>query len=209
MKVSVFDDKTKLNDLTLSKKWDDASQKVMHQVVVARLANGRAGLAHTKTRSEAHGGGKKPWKQKGLGRARCGTIRSPLWKGGGVTFGPRKRSFNQKINKKQKVVAYMHAFAKLNSSNMLKVIDQFNVGSHKTKDFLATLSKYLESTEGRVVVIVKDYDKELLRGSHNIPNVRLLSVDTIDILPIVYAKQVLVTEEAMKSLDEKFTRVLS
>ena len=100
MKFEVFDQKAKVGDIKVSEKWSELSEASLHQVVVARLANDRAGTACTKTKSEVHGGGKKPWKQKGLGRARAGSSRSPLWRGGGVTFVPKPRDFSKTVNKK-------------------------------------------------------------------------------------------------------------
>jgi 50S ribosomal protein L4 len=129
--------------------WDKPSEKSLHQVVVARLANDRQGNASTKTKNEVAGGGRKPWKQKGTGRARQGSNRSPLWRGGGVTFGPKPRDYSQKINKKQKTVAYLYLFNKMNELKRLKVISAFEVENHKTKDFLKALAKQNERSRKR------------------------------------------------------------
>lgn len=195
-------------DVSLSKLFDDATEKVLHQVYVARLANEREGNASTQTRSEVQGGGKKPWKQKGLGRARAGSTRSPLWKGGGVTFGPKPKSWAQQINKKMKAKAYLYAFKKLNEENALKAVSDFSVSSLKTKDFISSLRNVVENIDQRVVVITESYNENLIIGSRNIPNVTVMNVDTIDILPLVYAKQVVVTEAALKALDARFSSIL-
>jgi len=208
MKVEIYDGQNKVSDLSLSKIFDDAEEKVLHQVVVARLANNRQGNASTKTRSEAHGGGKKPWKQKGLGRARAGTRRSPLWTGGGVTFGPKPRNFRQIINKKQKAKAYLYVFKKLNELGALKALSSIKIKTLKTKDFIAFLKTHESDLQKRIVLVTAEYDKNLLIASRNIPNIQVFSVNNIDILPLVFADKVLVTEDALKALDLKFSKIL-
>jgi large subunit ribosomal protein L4 len=209
MKFEIYDGNTKLRDLKLSKVWENTSEKVLHQVVVSRLANERQGTAHTKTRTEVRGGGAKPWKQKGLGRARAGSNRSPLWKGGGVTFGPKPRDFSMKINKKQKSKAYIYVLSKMNELGKVKVVDNFKIDAMKTKEFLKTLSKFTDNPSERVAVVIKDYNKEMYIASRNLPNVWLMFVDAIDILPLVYAKKIIITEDALKELDARFVRILS
>ncbi|OHD56010.1 MAG: 50S ribosomal protein L4 [Spirochaetes bacterium GWF1_51_8] len=209
MKIEVYEGKTKTNEMKLSKLWDDVSEKVLHQVVVARLANDRQGNASTKTKSEVRGGGRKPWKQKGLGRARAGSTRSPLWRGGGVMFGPKPRDFSQNVNKKQKAKAYLYVFNKLNQAGNLTIIGSFKVESHKTKAFMKSLSALVENLEQRIVVVVPEYDKNMVLGCQNLPKIKVMSVDNLDILPLVYAAKVFVVEEAMKKLDEKFSNILN
>ncbi len=208
MKVDIYDGQDKVSNLTLSEIFDNAEEKVLHQVVVARLANNRQGNASTKTRSEAHGGGKKPWKQKGLGRARAGTRRSPLWTGGGVTFGPKPRSFRQEINKKQKAKAYLYVFKKLNELGALKALSSIEIDSLRTKDFIAFLKKHEDNLQQRIVVLTVEYNKNLLIASRNIPNIQVYSVDNADILPLVFADKVFVTEDALKAFDLKFSKIL-
>lgn len=121
-----------------------ANQNLVHQAVVAQMANSRQVLAHTKDRSEVRGGGKKPWRQKGTGRARAGSSRSPIWKGGGVTFGPRKeRNFSKKINKKMRQKAILMALSDKVASNNLLVLDKLEMDNYKTKVF----NKILEGLE--------------------------------------------------------------
>lgn len=208
MKVKVYEGLNAAGDISVSKLFDEASEKVLHQVVVARLANDRAGTLSTQTKAEVNGGGKKPWRQKGLGRARSGSSRSPLWKGGGVLFGPKPRSFAQHINKKMKVNAYMYTFKKLNEAGMLKAVSDFSTPSHKTRDFKAVLSKYVDNLDQRIVIITEKYDANLIIGSRNLSRIMVMNVDTIDILPLVYANQVIITEAALKALDDRFTKVL-
>ncbi len=208
MKIKIYDGLNAAGDVSVSKLFDESSEKVLHQVVVARLANDRAGTLNTKTKSEVNGGGKKPWRQKGLGRARSGSSRSPLWKGGGVTFGPKPRSFAQQINKKMKANAYLYAFKKLNEAGALKAVSDFQVSSLKTKDFKAALAKYVDNMDQRIVVITEKQDANLVIGSRNLPKVVVMNVNTIDILPLVYATQVIITEAALKALDDRFTKVL-
>lgn len=209
MKLAVYDGESKVKDITLSEIWDKPSEKVLHQVVVARLANDRQGNACTKTKSEVAGGGRKPWKQKGTGRARQGSIRSPLWRGGGVTFGPKTRDFSQKINKKQKAVAYLYLFNKMNEMKRLKVISAFGVETNKTKNFLTALAKQNGNVSEKVCIVVDAPDANLLLSSRNLPKVSVCGVGTMDILSLFYADKILVTETALKSLDEKFAAILS
>ncbi len=209
MKLAVYDGESKVKDITISEIWDKPSDKVLHQVVVARLANDRQGNASTKTKNEVAGGGRKPWKQKGTGRARQGSSRSPLWRGGGVTFGPKPRDYSQKINKKQKTVAYLYLFNKMNETKRLKVISAFDVSSHKSKDFLSALAKQSGTVKERICLVVENPSANLLLASRNIPNISICGVGTMDILPLFYADKILITEGALKGLDEKFAAVLT
>src|SRR5680860_164229 len=121
----------------------DASQELLHQAMVAQMANSSQVLAHTKDRSEVSGGGKKPWKQKGTGRARAGSSRSPIWIGGGVTFGPTKdRNFSKKMNKKMRQKAVMMALSDKVAQSSLVVIDTLKMKEFKTKQFVAMLSSF-------------------------------------------------------------------
>lgn len=209
MKLPVYDGESKVKDITISEIWDKPSEKSLHQVVVARLANDRQGNASTKTKNEVAGGGRKPWKQKGTGRARQGSNRSPLWRGGGVTFGPKPRDYTQKINKKQKAVAYLYLFNKMNELKRLKVISAFEVENCKTKDFLKALAKQNGTVQEKICVVVDTPSMNLLLATRNLPKVSICGVGTMDILPLFYADKILITETALKSLDEKFAAILT
>jgi len=209
LKLDVYDKGSKTGQIELSDIWENSSEKVLHQVVVAKLANKRLGNAFTKTKNEVRGGGKKPWKQKGLGRARAGSSRSPLWRGGGVTFGPRPKSFSKAINKKQKTKAYLWLFFKMSELGRLTVIEDFKISEVKTKVFLDNLSSYVKDLTQRTVLILDQYNKDVLLSARNIPNVQILMVDSLDILDLVYAEQILVEKTALERLDEKYAGLMT
>jgi len=143
----------KLSDKVFAVK---ASQALVHQAMVTQMANQRQVLAHTKDRSEVRGGGKKPWRQKGTGRARAGSIRSPIWKGGGVTFGPTKdRNFSKKINKKMRQKAMLMVLSDRVINNNLVILDKLEMEEYKTKKF----DEMLKNLESKVLKIVKKGDK--------------------------------------------------
>ena len=209
MKIEVFNGQTKVSSLDVSTVIGEKSSSVVYQALVARLSHDRSGNASTLTKSEVRGGGKKPWKQKGLGRARAGSIRSPLWRGGGVTFGPKPRCFDKLINKKQRYKAYISVFTQLNEAGSLKVISDFSYESKKTKDFIKLLLNYLDNINQRIVLIVNDYNKPLYLSSRNLAKIKVASLENIDIASLVYADKVLITEKAIKGLDERFSNIFS
>lgn len=209
MKFDVFKGKNKVRELELSSVWDDASEKCVHQVVVARLANERQGTASTKTRAEVKGTGAKPFRQKGLGRARRGSFYSPLIRGGGVTFGPKPRSFRQHINKKQKANAYLFILAELYRKGVLRVVESLEINDSKTKSFRNLLVDHFESIRGRVVVVDAEYQAHMLQASGNLQNTTFFGVDYMDILPLFYAQYVLISEAALRKIDEKYARILA
>jgi large subunit ribosomal protein L4 len=209
MKLAVVDGKKKAKEIEISFISKERSEKVLYQAVVSRLSHEREGNAFTKTKSEVRGGGKKPWKQKGLGRARAGSTRSPLWRGGGVTFGPKPRDFSKSINKKQRLKAYVAIFSMLNEKERLVVFQDIVFESKKTKDFLSLLKNYVENTQENIVMVVPDYNGSLYLASRNIPNVTTLFLGNIDILPLVYADRVLISEKALLELDKRMKEVFS
>ena len=208
MKVDVYNGSVKSKTMDLSEVWKDVSGGVLHQVFVARMNNDRAGTASTKTKSEVAGGGRKPWKQKGLGRARAGSIRSPLWRGGGVTFGPKPKDYYTPVNKKQKTKAYLYVLSKMNELGRLKIVSDFTVDSFKTKTFLKALAGVVEKTDEKIVIVTETYDKNMVIGARNLSNISVFGVEYIDLLPMVYAAKIVITEKAMKVLDERFSKLL-
>lgn len=209
MKFDVFKGKNKVRELELSSVWDDASEKCVHQVIVARLANERQGTASTKTRAEVKGTGAKPFRQKGLGRARRGSFYSPLIRGGGVTFGPKPRSFRQHINKKQKANAYLFILAELYRKGVLRVVESLEINDNKTKSFRNLLVDHFECIKGRVVVVDAEYQAHMLQASSNLQKTTFFGVDYMDILPLFYAQYVLISEAALRKIDEKYARILA
>jgi len=186
------------------------NEALVHQAVVAQLANERQVLAHTKDRSEVRGGGKKPWRQKGTGRARQGSIRSPQWIGGGIVFGPLKtRNFSLKINKKMKQKAMFMALSDKLASNDLIVLDNLEMKESKTKAFdliLTNLEKKVFAAENkkRSVLIVNDNNEGVKRSGRNLTGVEILNVDNINIVDLLKYKKLIFTVDVVKKLEERY-----
>lgn len=177
----------------------DFSEALVHQVVTAYLAGARAGTKAQKTRSDVRGGGRKPWKQKGTGRARAGTIRSPLWRGGGRTFAARPRDHAQKVNRKMYRGALQAILSELVRQDRLVVLDAFELGTPKTSDFLAKLNG-LEFDKG--LIVTAEVDGNLFLATRNVPNVYVLDVAALDPVSLVAADKVIMTVAAVKKIEE-------
>lgn len=175
------------------------NEALVHQVVTAYLAAGRSGSKAQKTRSEVSGGGKKPWRQKGTGRARAGTIRSPLWRSGGVTFAARPRDFEQKINKKMYRGAMQCIFSELLRNDRMVLVDTFNISEPKTK---LAVSKLKELGVSKGLVVVDEMDKNVYLSLRNIPNVDVVEAKGCDPVTLVAAESVIVTVGALKQIEE-------
>ena len=181
----------------------DGGRYLVHRALVAQSNKKRQGTASTKTRSEIRGGGKKPWKQKGTGNARSGSSNSPLWRGGGVTFGPKPRSNEKKLNIKEKRLALSTAL--YYSLNKVTVVDNvFNsITVPKTKNIATLLNKFIpESQDKKSLVITHESNRNLTLSIRNLPNVQLLYSNTLSIRDLLSAKHVIITEEALKHLTE-------
>ena len=167
-----------------------------------RLArnNQRQGTADTKTRSEVSGGGKKPWRQKGTGRARQGSTRAPHWPGGGIVFGPHPRSYAIKMNRKERRLALKSALAYKALESNLIVVDSFNIETSKTKDAQATLANF--KTGKKVLIVVDELNDNLILSTRNLNNVLLLTVNEINTYDVVLADTMIITENALKQLEE-------
>lgn len=167
-----------------------------------RLArnNQRQGTADTKTRSEVSGGGKKPWRQKGTGRARQGSTRAPHWPGGGIVFGPHPRSYAIKMNRKERRLALKSALAYKALESNLIVVDSFNIETSKTKDAKATLANF--KTGKKVLIVVDELNDNLILSTSNLNNVLLLTVNEINTYDVVLADTMIITENALKQLEE-------
>ncbi len=175
--------------------------EVVHQVVVALQSNQRQPWAHTKDRSEVSGGGKKPWRQKGTGRARHGSIRSPIWVGGGVTFGPRKDvNYTKKVNKKVKRLALFMTLSDRVAENALKVVDKLELNEIKTKIFAQALDKLSLADKKVLVVLDKDDDSKVLKSARNLPKVQVIKLENLNILDILANEYLLVSEQALNKL---------
>ena len=175
------------------------NESLVHQLVTAYLAGARQGTRAQKTRSEVNGGGKKPWKQKGTGRARAGTIRSPIWRSGGVTFAAKPQDHAQKLNRKLFRAGMCSIFAELQRSGKLVVVSTLNVETPKTKNF-ADKMKALDVVSG--LFVTEEVETNLYLSSRNIPNVDVRDVSGLDPVSLISFDKVVITESALKKLEE-------
>jgi len=178
----------------------DFNESLIHQVVVSYLAGARQGSAKQKNRSEVRGGGKKPYRQKGTGRARAGTIRSPLWRGGGVTFASRPRDFSKKVNKKMYRAAIRSIFSELLRQDRLVAIEKPVLEKPKTKEIAKLLKEFSLS---KVLIITDELDINLYLSARNIPNVDVITVQEINPVILIKANKVAVTEDSLKLIEER------
>ena len=178
------------------------NEPLIHQVVVAQRANARQGTKSTLTRTEVRGGGRKPWRQKGTGNARQGSIRAPQWKGGGVVFAPKPRSFRQKVNKLVRINAITSALsAKLSDGNLI-VVDKLDL-EPKTKQMAAILKAL--KIESRVLLVLPEGSDNALRAAHNIPTVRTSACESVNVYDVVANSVILTTVDAIKAIEQKYT----
>lgn len=168
---------------------------VMHQVVTAQLAAKRAGTQSTKTRSEVRGGGIKPWRQKGTGRARAGSSRSPIWRGGGVALGPKPRKYDQKTPKKMKRLALASALSDRAADGKVVVVDSWGFDAPRTKDAVAALSAL--GIEGRVLVVLDPSDIEAWKSFRNIPSVHVLTSGQLNTFDVLVSDHVVFTRASL------------
>jgi len=190
-----------------------AKPELIHQVVVAKQLNSREVLAHTKGRGEVRGGGKKPWKQKGTGRARAGSSRSPIWIGGGVTFGPTKeRNFSVKINKKMRQKAlFMCLSDRVKDDNMI-LLDKFDMDNIKTKDVVKILnnvdkkiiSKKEKNKKPNILMVLDNSSENVYKSARNIARVGLLRADSLNAADILKYKYLLTTASAVKDIEKAY-----
>ena len=184
-----------------SLEFEKGSQAV-HDAVVAFLNETRAGTASTKTRGEVAGSGRKPFKQKGLGRARAGETRNPVWRHGGVAFGPKPRDFSVKINAKVKKLALKRSFSERVAENAVTVVDNFALDTLKTKGAVQAFKAMKLS--GKLLCLVQDYDENMLMATGNLPTVCLLKASCTNTYQILWADKILFTKDA---LDEFIKRI--
>lgn len=177
----------------------DFSEPLVHQVVTAYLAGGRAGTKAQKNRSDVRGGGRKPWRQKGTGRARAGTIRSPIWRGGGATFAARPQDHSQKVNRKMYRGALQVIFSELVRQDRLIVLDAIELSTPKTGEVLKKLTE-LGFEKG--LIITPEVDGNLFLATRNVPKVYVLDVAGLDPVSLVSADKVIMTVEAVKKIEE-------
>jgi large subunit ribosomal protein L4 len=186
---------------------------LLHQVVVSQLANRRQTIAHTKDRSEVRGGGRKPWRQKGTGRARHGSIRSPLWKGGGVVFGPRKEKVFKKIipKKMRRKALFMALSTKLKNNCLILLKDlNFKIEEKKGKASLTkSLVNFLKNfpcQKGSILLVLPQYDRNIILAARNLPKVKTIQAKDLNPLDILSFKYLLMPKEALKVIKETFLK---
>ncbi|HAZ98757.1 MAG TPA: 50S ribosomal protein L4, partial [Halomonas sp.] len=176
------------------------NEALVHQVVTAYLAGGRQGTRAQKNRSDVRGGGKKPWRQKGTGRARAGTIRSPLWRSGGVTFAARPQDYTQKVNRKMYRAAMRSILSELVRQERLVAVEEFSVEAPKTKQVAAKLK---ELNLEKVLIVTEEVDETLYLAARNLPHVDVVDVAAADPVSLVAFDKVLVTVSALRKFEEK------
>lgn len=179
---------------------------LVHQVTVAHQANQRENIAHTKMRGEVSGGGKKPWRQKGTGRARHGSIRSPIWKGGGVTHGPRsERNYTQKINKKMNRKAILTVLSRKMKENELLVLEGLVIEAPKTK-FMHQVLKHLPLKRLNAVVGLPQAKGDIMRASKNLPNIKVMPATNFNVVDLLKYKYIILPHEAVSVIEKTFAK---
>ncbi len=179
----------------------EANEHVMHLAVVQYLANQRQGTQSAKTRAEVRGGGRKPWRQKGTGRARQGSTRSPQWTGGGVVFAPKPRDYSFKLNRKVKRLALQSALSCKVAENKMIVLDELTLNEIKTKEMV----KVLENIKcGKALIVMDGSNKNVMLSARNIPDVKTASVNTINVYDLLKYNTLVVTKDAVAKIEEVF-----
>lgn len=192
-------------DLSLNVADSENAAHIVHRALVRQMANARQGTASTKTRSEVRGGGRKPWRQKGTGRARAGSTRSPLWKGGGVIFGPKPRDYGTKMNRKERRLALRTAFQS-RVEDMI-VVEDFtqNLKRPRTKDLVEAIGRWGVESASKVLLIVNQRDENLELSARNVPTIKLITASNLNIYDVLAADYVLVTASALDSIKEVYS----
>lgn len=176
------------------------NEPLVHQVVTAYLAGGRQGTRAQKNRAAVSGGGKKPWKQKGMGRARAGTIRSPLWRSGGVTFASSTQDFSQKVNKKMYRAAMRSICSELLRQGRFIVLESFDLEKAKTRDFVAKLQEL--NIDQKVLIVLEEINENIYLAARNLHKVELTDVEAINPVNLINYEKILITAPALKQIEE-------
>ena len=204
-KVDVYDIKgKKVSDIELAEAifGIEPNEAIVHSVLVNYLANQRQGTQSTKTRAEVSGGGRKPWRQKGTGRARQGSIRAPQWIKGGIALGPKPRSYSYRINKKEKQLAIRSLLSAKVLDNELTVVDKLEVEEAKTKVMAKALTDL--KVEGKTLIILADRNDNVLRSSRNIEGVKTIELNTINVFDLLNCNKLVLPLDTVKKLEEVY-----
>lgn len=180
----------------------DINHDAIHAVVKSHLANRRQGTQSAKTRSEVRGGGRKPWRQKGTGRARQGSIRAPHWTGGGVVFAPKPRDYTLKVPKKVRRLAMKSALSSKVLTNNIIVLDELKLEQPKTKEMVNILSNI--KAKRKALIVLEEKDTNVIKSARNIPNVETLLVNTLNVYDILKYDSFIITKDAVKKVEEVF-----
>ena len=177
----------------------EPNKNVLYDAIILARASLRQGTHSTKTRAEVSGGGRKPWRQKGTGHARQGSIRAVQWRGGGIAFGPTPRDYSKKMNRKERRLALKSALT-VKSEDMI-IVNELKLATPKTKDML-NLLKGLNLDKVKTLIIVKEFDENIILASRNLSNIALISADEINVLDLIAADKILVTKDAINQIEE-------
>jgi large subunit ribosomal protein L4 len=193
-----------VGDYTLDDKYIELEkgEQAVHDVVVAFQASLRAGTACTKNRSKVRGGGAKPFRQKGTGRARSGSIRNPIWRGGGTIFGPQPRSFAKKINKKVRSLAIKRAFSERVNEEAVILLNELALADHKTKNAKTILNNL--NVDRKALIIVNEYDDNALKAFANLQEALLIKASSVNVYQMLNYNKVIVAQDAIETLLERF-----
>ena len=204
-KVDVYDIKgKKVSDVELAEAifGIEPNEAIVHSVLINFLANQRQGTQSTKTRSEVSGGGRKPWRQKGTGRARQGSIRAPQWIKGGIALGPKPRKYTYKINKKEKRLAIKSVLSSKVLENQLVVIDELPFKDIKTKQMVSALEK--NKVEGKTLIMLPEKNEAVQKSARNIEGVKTTLVNTINVYDLLKYNKLVITLDTVKKLEEVY-----
>ena len=204
-KISVYNiEGKKVKDIELNESifGIKPNEKIVHIALVNYMANQRQGTANTKTRAEVAGGGRKPWRQKGTGRARQGSIRAPHWVGGGIALGPKPRSYNYTVNKKERQLAIKSLLSSKVLEKELVVVEKLPLKEIKTKEMARVLNNL--KVEGKAVILLAEKDEIVQKSARNIEGVKTLQVGTINVYDLLKHKNLVVTEDTVKKLEEVY-----
>lgn len=184
---------------------EETAAHIVHRALVRQLTNARQGTASTKTRSEVRGGGRKPWRQKGTGRARAGSIRSPLWRGGGVIFGPKPRDFNLKMNRKERRLALRTAFA--SRAEDLIVVEDFSeqLSRPKTKEMTAAITRWGINPEQKILLILPEKQEMVYLSVRNLPKLQLILANNLNVRDVLKADKIVTTSSALAKIQEVYS----
>lgn len=190
-------------DLKVAK--EENAAHIVHRALRRQLTNARQGNASTKTRAEVRGGGRKPWRQKGTGRARAGSNRSPLWRGGGVIFGPKPRDFEIKMNRKERRLALRTAFQ--SRSEELVVVETFteNFSRPKTKDLMSAIARWGIDPQVKVLLILPEKDENVYLSARNVENVKLILATNLNVYDLLDADAIVTTAAALEKIQEVYS----